>query len=89
MKAVLIGLLALGIVQSSVGSETQVARFKRLTGFPNGRPGWVVDHMVPLACGGPDHPLNMWWQPEEEAKAKDRVELDCTRLCPPYNKRVR
>ena len=32
-------------------SQTQVERFKRLTGYPQGRPGWVVDHMVPLACG--------------------------------------
>jgi len=24
-------------------------------------PGWHVDHVIPLACGGPDHPANMQW----------------------------
>lgn len=70
-------------------SATQVRRFHVLTGYPNGRPGYVVDHLIPLACGGPDHPVNMQWQPIEEAKAKDRVELQCERYCPPFNRRVR
>ena len=34
----------------------------------------VVDHIVPLACGGLDHPSNMQWQTKAEAKAKDRTE---------------
>src|SRR5439155_4559634 len=25
--------------------------FARQTGFPNGRPGYVIDHIRPLACG--------------------------------------
>lgn len=70
-------------------SRTQVERFKRLTGYPQGREGYVVDHLIPLACGGPDHPLNMQWQPIAEAKAKDRVELECGRYCPPFNQRVK
>jgi hypothetical protein len=37
-------------------------------------PGWVVDHVVALACGGRDHPSNMQWQTVEEAKLKDKVE---------------
>lgn len=37
-------------------------------------PGYVVDHIKPLACGGPDKPENMQWQTVEEAKAKDRIE---------------
>jgi hypothetical protein len=48
--------------------------FARQTGFPNGRPGYVIDHIVPLACGGADAPANMQWQSIAEAKAKDRVE---------------
>ena len=63
-------------------SSVQVHRFHRLTGYPQGRLGYVVDHIIPLACGGPDHPLNMQWQTAAEAKATDRwnrfqaVELD-------------
>jgi phage protein D len=44
------------------------------TGFPRGRPGYVVDHIVPLACGGADAPFNMQWQTVADGKAKDRVE---------------
>jgi len=48
--------------------------FARQTGYPNGRPGWVIDHIVPLACGGADIPSNMQWQTEVAAKAKDKTE---------------
>lgn len=48
--------------------------FARQTGYPKGRPGWIIDHIVPLACGGADAPSNMQWQTVKEAKAKDRVE---------------
>ncbi len=37
-------------------------------------PGYVIDHIIPLACGGPDRPSNMQWQTREEARAKDRWE---------------
>ncbi len=48
--------------------------FMRMTGYPNGRPGYVVDHIVPLKRGGDDLPDNMQWQAIEQAKAKDRWE---------------
>jgi len=48
--------------------------FERMTGYPHGRPGYVVDHVVPLACGGADAPSNMQWQTRADAKAKDKVE---------------
>ena len=44
------------------------------TGYPNGRPGYVVDHIVPLKRGGADTPANMQWQTEAAAKAKDKWE---------------
>jgi hypothetical protein len=41
-------------------------------------PGYVIDHIVPLACGGPDAPSNMQWQTVAEGKAKDKWEReDC------------
>ena len=48
--------------------------FARQTGYPNGRPGYVIDHIVPLACGGADAPSNMQWQTVAAGKAKDKVE---------------
>jgi len=38
-------------------------------------PGYVIDHIKALACGGADDPSNLQWQTREEAKAKDRWEL--------------
>src|SRR5262245_56716235 len=32
------------------------ADFMRKTGYPKGRKGYVVDHIVPLECGGVDDP---------------------------------
>jgi hypothetical protein len=62
------------------------AEFKRAEHCPatgRGRgpcPGYVIDHIVPLACGGLDHPSNMQWQTIPEAKAKDRTErIGCSK----------
>jgi hypothetical protein len=38
-------------------------------------PGYIKDHIVPLACGGPDAVTNTQWQTVADAKAKDRWEL--------------
>ncbi len=59
-----------------VRSRTRRDLFRRMTGYPNGRPGYVVDHIVPLACGGCDVPSNMTWQTVADGKAKDRWERD-------------
>ena len=55
-------------------SETAKRQFERQTGYPKGRPGYVVDHIRPLACGGADAPSNMQWQTMAEGKAKDKTE---------------
>lgn len=39
-------------------------------------PGYVIDHITPLACGGADAPSNMQWQTIAEGKAKDKWERD-------------
>lgn len=38
-------------------------------------PGYIIDHIKALACGGADDPANMQWQTRDDAKAKDRWEL--------------
>jgi hypothetical protein len=60
-----------GRIQRSAGARHA---FAHQTGFPNGRPGYVIDHIRPLACGGADTPTNMQWQTAAEGKAKDRTE---------------
>lgn len=57
-----------------------INQFKRLNHCPStglGRgscPGYIIDHIVPLACGGPDRPDNMQWQTIRAAKSKDKIE---------------
>ena len=48
--------------------------FMRMTGYPHGRPGYVIDHIKPLKKGGCDCPSNMQWQTRAAAKAKDKWE---------------
>lgn len=55
-------------------SQAAKGAFMRMTGYPHGRPGYVVDHIVALKHGGADAPSNMQWQTVDEAKAKDKWE---------------
>ena len=61
--------------------RSAVARkaFMKDSGYPKGRKGYIVDHVVPLECGGMDTPANMQWQTVQEAKIKDRTERNCRR----------
>ena len=40
-------------------------------------PGYVIDHVKPLECGGADAPSNMQWQTIAAGKAKDKTERYC------------
>lgn len=62
-------------------SQWAKQEFKRQSGFPSGRPGYQIDHIIPLACGGPDTPTNMQWLSLDEKRVKDRNERkECLRL---------
>ena len=69
---------AVGVPRDSHGrikrSEAARDKFMRMTGYPHGRPGYVIAHIVPLKRGGADDPSNMQWQTKAEGKAKDRRE---------------
>lgn len=87
-KAYLLLCCALGfaVPDADAGQRSYAAKaeFKRLnhcpeTGKPRGKcPGWEIDHVVPLKCGGSDDPANMQWLTIEDHKAKTRREA---RLC--------
>lgn len=54
--------------------------FRRSTGYPNGRPGYEVDHRQALVCGGADATWNMQWLTVEQHKAKTRNDIaNCRR----------
>lgn len=47
-------------------------------GNTSGRcPGYVIDHVNPLECGGADSPTNMQWESVAEGKSKDKTERFC------------
>jgi hypothetical protein len=78
----LLGLLAVAVLDARVERSLAArAEFQRHHPCPaNGQrrgpcPGYVVDHIQALACGGTDTPDNMQWQTTQEAMAKDRWEL--------------
>jgi hypothetical protein len=72
-------LLAMPLTAEARQARSQVAKNIFKAGHPcpsNGNrrgscPGYVIDHVVALACGGADAPYNMQWQSIAEGKAKD------------------
>jgi hypothetical protein len=100
MYKLIITFLIVAISQS-VDARSMAVRqqFKNLhpcpsTGQSKGRcPGWIIDHIEALACGGADSPSNMQWQSVSDAKAKDKWErVGCSkgsRINPPGNNRFK
>lgn len=84
MKRIIIaGMLALVTLQANAEyyrSQKAKSIFKHhhacpSTGKTKGScPGFIIDHVRPLACGGLDDPSNMQWQTKADAKAKDKWE---------------
>ena len=76
----LTALLAHSAEAVQIRISTAKAEFKREHPCPaNGAQsgpcgGYVIDHIVPLACGGADAPSNMKWQTIAEGNAKDKWE---------------
>jgi hypothetical protein len=66
---------------ASVKREFQLTHPCPATGRISGAcPGYVKDHILQLACGGPDAVANLQWQTIRDAKAKDNWETKgCTR----------
>jgi hypothetical protein len=84
----IIFMALVGQTDASCRSQTQVHKFEKQQGYPKGRPGYVVDHVCALACGGVDDPSNMQYQTYAEGKAKDkweRTEKGCAALCTASN----
>jgi hypothetical protein len=82
MKYILLFLLCISLNAESKTKRSWKARseFKTLhscpsTGMTKGPcPGWIIDHIEALACGGADAPYNMQFQTIADAKAKDKWE---------------
>ena len=83
----LLCLLAVASLFSAFPADARVARsatakrqFARMQACPaTGKnriscPGFEIDHIVPLKCGGADSPKNMQWLTKRAHKAKTRRE---------------
>jgi hypothetical protein len=87
MKLILASLLASAMMIAPIAqatqyrSQAQVRLFHRTHVCPSTSaktatcPGYVVDHIKALGCGGADRPYNMQYQTIAAGHAKDRVEL--------------
>jgi hypothetical protein len=69
-----------GKIKRSVAAKDAFKRQQPCPSTGNGSgacPGYVIDHVKPLECGGADAPSNMQWQTIADGKAKDKTERNC------------
>ena len=84
LLAALVAALLLTFTSSALAKQARSTAAKQqfknqqpcpATGQARGNcPGYVIDHIQALACGGADAPANMQWQTVADAKAKDKWE---------------
>ena len=94
LPPLLAAALALGTLPAPAAerSRTLRAEFMRLnpcpsTGATSGPcPGWQVDHIEALVCGGRDELATLQWLPVADHRAKTRVEV---KLCRTHEPRRR
>jgi hypothetical protein len=55
-------------------SRPLLETFKQATGYPHGRPGHLIDHVIPLCAGGADALTNLQWQERRASYRKDVYE---------------
>lgn len=71
----IVALVLAGIgVGATPRSAAERHKFLVASGYPKGRPGFIVDHKRPLCLGGADLASNMQWQPVADSLAKDKDE---------------
>ena len=89
MKTLLIFLLFVVTTIAQARDPSQVRAFRKLNPCPvtnmttGACPGYVVDHIMPLCIGGPDHPRNLQWQDKATSFTKDKLEWE---VCRQYRK---
>lgn len=71
---VLLLCVSAGVSATSCRSSAVKHHFDVLNGYPQGRTGYVVDHICALEQGGLDIVTNMQYQTLIEGKKKDRIE---------------
>lgn len=79
LTRMLLILIVTSQVVEAPRSRQVILNFEKLTGHPNGWPGHVVDHQVPLCAGGPDIIENLQWQEVSKSYLKDNFERELCR----------
>lgn len=64
----------IGFAQPSPRLRAVIRAYLVASGYPHGRPGYVVDHAIPLCAGGPDAIPNLRWQERQASYRKDIFE---------------
>ena len=73
-------LFSTSVFAAANRDPAQVRAFKKITLCPSTHkfsqkcPGYVVDHIQAIDCGGLDVPSNMQYQTIADGKAKDKIE---------------
>lgn len=88
----LLAIILLALTSLSIArSPAAVREFRRHNACPSTGafsgpcPNHVVDHIMPLCLGGPDHPRNMQWQTRTDSYRKDVLEREVCRLAKKCN----